>query len=61
MHAAATSKVENSAQGSYCKLNFVHGFILLSGEYLEAPLGDSLTIGIDDILIPTSFENWALA
>jgi hypothetical protein len=25
MHAAATSKVENSAQGSSCKLKFVHG------------------------------------
>jgi hypothetical protein len=24
MHAAATSKVENSAQGSSCKLKFVH-------------------------------------
>ncbi len=48
MHAAATSKVENSAQGSYCKLKFVHGFILLSGEYHEAPLGDSLAMGIDD-------------
>jgi hypothetical protein len=29
MHAAATSKVENSAQGSSCKLKFVHGLISL--------------------------------
>ncbi len=28
MHAAATSKVENSAQGSSCKLKFVHGSCL---------------------------------
>jgi hypothetical protein len=28
MHAAATSKVENSAQGSSCKLKFVHGLSL---------------------------------
>ncbi len=28
MHAA-TSKVENSAQGSSCKLKFVHGHILV--------------------------------
>jgi hypothetical protein len=27
MHAAATSKVENSAQGSSCKLKFVHELI----------------------------------
>ena len=48
MTHAATSKVENSAQGLSCKLKFVHGFILLFGEYLEAPLGDSLAMGIDD-------------
>ncbi len=32
MHAAATSKVENSAQGSSCKLKFVHA---LAKEHLE--------------------------
>jgi hypothetical protein len=28
MHAAATSKVENLAQGSSCKLKFVHDIML---------------------------------
>jgi hypothetical protein len=42
MTHAATSKVENSAQGSSCKLKFVHGLFYLK-------------IGLNEILIVKPF------
>jgi hypothetical protein len=38
MHAAATSKVENSAQGSSCKLKFVHGYCFQIEQKLKEQL-----------------------
>jgi len=37
MHAAATSKVENSAQGSSCKLKFVHALPVLGWDKKRLP------------------------
>jgi hypothetical protein len=38
MTHAATSKVENSAQGSSCKLKFVHGVLVGTAQYVYATL-----------------------
>jgi hypothetical protein len=43
MHAAATSKVENSAQGSSCKLKFVHEPGNTKGGSITVLLTSSLT------------------
>jgi hypothetical protein len=55
MHAA-TSKVENSAQGSSCKLKFVHGYFLpVSLSFIDDAV-PTLSTGVGQLFPDGAFE-----